>query len=218
LFSARMYAVPNAILVSVRIPSGERHDICVLYSRALHCGRLQAHRVGATYSRCPIALGSRMLVRPEFPCLCPQTFENLLLSPAALLLTTAGQVEDLARISFKHKPLYVGVDDGRAVATREGLEQGYCVVPADKKFLLLFTFLKKNANKKVRQLGCAWRICRALVRLIGRSPTLKRARRARRLLTVALWIPYGHFLDEEQMDSGIRRVAWVWCRGRVMTR
>jgi len=35
------------------------------------------------------------------------------------------------------------------VATREGLEQGYCVVAADKRFLLLFTFLKKNLNKKV---------------------------------------------------------------------
>ncbi len=57
-------------------------------------------------------------------------------------------MEDLARISFKHKPLYVGVDDGRSVATREGLEQGYCVVEADKRFLLLFTFLKKNMNKK----------------------------------------------------------------------
>ncbi|GLI65585.1 hypothetical protein VaNZ11_009159 [Volvox africanus] len=63
--------------------------------------------------------------------------------------TQTTKVEDLARISFKHKPLYVGVDDGRSVATREGLEQGYCVVPADKKFMLLFTFLKKNANKKV---------------------------------------------------------------------
>lgn len=58
-------------------------------------------------------------------------------------------MEDLARLSFKHAPLYVGVDDGRSVATREGLEQGYCVVPADKRFLLLFTFLKKNLNKKV---------------------------------------------------------------------
>ncbi|KXZ57007.1 hypothetical protein GPECTOR_1g91 [Gonium pectorale] len=63
--------------------------------------------------------------------------------------TQTTKVEDLARLSFKHKPLYVGVDDGRTVATREGLEQGYCVVPADKKFMLLFTFLKKNANKKV---------------------------------------------------------------------
>lgn len=59
-------------------------------------------------------------------------------------------MEDLARISFKHKPLYVGVDDARSVSTREGLEQGYCVVPGDKRFLLLFTFLKKNLNKKVR--------------------------------------------------------------------
>jgi hypothetical protein len=33
------------------------------------------------------------------------------------------QVEDLARLSFKRKPLYVGIDDSKAVATREGLEQ-----------------------------------------------------------------------------------------------
>ena len=52
-------------------------------------------------------------------------------------------------LTFQNKPLYVGVDDGRSVSTREGLEQGYCVVPGDKRFLLLFTFLKKNMNKKV---------------------------------------------------------------------
>ena len=51
--------------------------------------------------------------------------------------------------ALQNKPLYVGVDDGRSVSTREGLEQGYCVVPGDKRFLLLFTFLKKNMNKKV---------------------------------------------------------------------
>ncbi|KIY93643.1 ATP-dependent RNA helicase DDX18, partial [Monoraphidium neglectum] len=62
--------------------------------------------------------------------------------------TQTTKVEDLARLSFKHKPLYVGVDDSRAVSTREGLEQGYCVVPGDKRLMLLFTFLKKNANKK----------------------------------------------------------------------
>ncbi|KAG1680156.1 hypothetical protein FOA52_000269 [Chlamydomonas sp. UWO 241] len=63
--------------------------------------------------------------------------------------TQTTKVEDLARISFKHKPLYVGVDDGQTFATREGLEQGYCVCPAASRFLLLFTFLKKNVNKKV---------------------------------------------------------------------
>jgi len=60
------------------------------------------------------------------------------------------QVEDLARVSFKRAPLYIGVDDGRSKATVEGLEQGYCVVSSAERFLLLFTFLKKNVKKKVR--------------------------------------------------------------------
>lgn len=30
-----------------------------------------------------------------------------------------------------------------------GLEQGYVVCPSDKRFLLLFTFLKRNKNKKI---------------------------------------------------------------------
>ena len=63
------------------------------------------------------------------------------------------QVEDLARLSFKRQPLYVGIDDSKAASTREGLEQGYCCVASDKRFLLLFTFLKKNANKKVCMLS-----------------------------------------------------------------
>ena len=53
--------------------------------------------------------------------------------------TQTTKVEDLARLSFKRRPLYVGVDDTNDEATREGLEQGYCVVAADKRFLLLFT-------------------------------------------------------------------------------
>lgn len=58
-------------------------------------------------------------------------------------------MEDLARLSFKRQPLYVGIDDAKAASTREGLEQGYCCVASDKRFLLLFTFLKKNAKRKV---------------------------------------------------------------------
>ena len=52
-------------------------------------------------------------------------------------------------MSFKRKPLYVGVDDKETLSTREGLEQGYCVVPSEQRFLLLFTFLKRNLDKKV---------------------------------------------------------------------
>ncbi|KAK9825250.1 hypothetical protein WJX74_003314 [Apatococcus lobatus] len=63
--------------------------------------------------------------------------------------TQTNKVEDLARLSFKRKPIYVGVDDTRVEATREGLEQGYCVTPSTQRFLLLFTFLKRNLKKKV---------------------------------------------------------------------
>lgn len=62
--------------------------------------------------------------------------------------TQTTRVEDLARLAFRRPPLYVGVDDGAAAATVEGLEQGYCVVPSAARFLLLFTFLRKNAAKK----------------------------------------------------------------------
>lgn len=63
--------------------------------------------------------------------------------------TQTTKVEDLARVSFRTAPKYIGVDDGRSKATVEGLEQGYCVVPSAKRFLLLFTFLKKNKSKKI---------------------------------------------------------------------
>lgn len=37
--------------------------------------------------------------------------------------TQTRKVEDLARISLKKEPLYVGVDDDKEVATVDGLEQ-----------------------------------------------------------------------------------------------
>uniref|UniRef100_A0A8D0HIG0 ATP-dependent RNA helicase n=1 Tax=Sphenodon punctatus TaxID=8508 RepID=A0A8D0HIG0_SPHPU len=63
--------------------------------------------------------------------------------------TQTRKVEDLARISLKKEPLYVGVDDNKEMATVDGLEQGYVVCPSEKRFLLLFTFLKKNRKKKL---------------------------------------------------------------------
>lgn len=63
--------------------------------------------------------------------------------------TQTKRIEDLARISLKKMPLYVGVDDNKDQATVEGLEQGYVVCPSEKRFLLLFTFLKRNRDKKI---------------------------------------------------------------------
>uniref|UniRef100_A0A2K5Y5H9 ATP-dependent RNA helicase n=1 Tax=Mandrillus leucophaeus TaxID=9568 RepID=A0A2K5Y5H9_MANLE len=55
--------------------------------------------------------------------------------------TQTQKVEDL--------PLYVGVDDDKANAIVDDLEQGYGVCPSEKRFLLPFTVLKKNRKKKV---------------------------------------------------------------------
>ncbi|KAG0316482.1 ATP-dependent RNA helicase, partial [Podila horticola] len=63
--------------------------------------------------------------------------------------TQTTKVTDLARISLKAGPLYINVDEKKDTATADGLEQGYVICDSDKRFLLLFTFLKKNLKKKV---------------------------------------------------------------------
>ncbi|PLB50295.1 ATP-dependent RNA helicase has1 [Aspergillus steynii IBT 23096] len=63
--------------------------------------------------------------------------------------TQTTKVEDLARISLRPGPLYVNVDHRKEHSTVEGLEQGYVLCEADKRFLLLFSFLKRNAKKKI---------------------------------------------------------------------
>ncbi|KAG2180200.1 hypothetical protein INT43_003989 [Umbelopsis isabellina] len=62
--------------------------------------------------------------------------------------TQTTKVEDLARISLKKGPLYINVDERKENSTAEGLEQGYVVCNSDARFLLLFTFLRKNLKKK----------------------------------------------------------------------
>jgi ATP-dependent RNA helicase DDX18/HAS1 len=63
--------------------------------------------------------------------------------------TQTTKVEDLVRVSFKNKPVYVGVHDKREVSTVAGLEQGFVVVPSERRFLLLYTFLRRNLKQKI---------------------------------------------------------------------
>lgn len=63
--------------------------------------------------------------------------------------TQTTKVEDLARISLRPGPLYINVVPEKDVSTADGLEQGYVVCDSDKRFLLLFSFLKRNVKKKI---------------------------------------------------------------------
>jgi len=63
--------------------------------------------------------------------------------------TQTTKVEDLARISLKPGPLYINVDHSKEHSTVTGLDQGYVICDSDKRFLLLFSFLKRNLKKKI---------------------------------------------------------------------
>jgi ATP-dependent RNA helicase DDX18/HAS1 len=62
--------------------------------------------------------------------------------------TQTRKVADLARLSL-NKPVFVEVKSKDNISTVSGLTQGYVVCPAANRFLLLFTFLKRNRDKKV---------------------------------------------------------------------
>lgn len=64
--------------------------------------------------------------------------------------TLTKKTDDLIGMALKKEPIFVGLDPSpNEVATVEGLKQGYVILPNDKKFSLLFTFLRRNKNKKV---------------------------------------------------------------------
>ncbi|KAF7070379.1 hypothetical protein CFC21_075901 [Triticum aestivum] len=68
--------------------------------------------------------------------------------------TQTKRVEDFANLTFgkneerQRKLVYVGVDDSEFKPTVEGLQQGYCVIPSEERFLVLYAFLRKMQLKQ----------------------------------------------------------------------
>ena len=91
---------------------------------------------------------------PTIMCDVPsESFDaQLLLEDRQSMLFSATQtnkVADLARVSLRPGPLQIDVDKEESTSTVSTLTQGYVVCPSDRRFLLLFTFLKKNMKKKI---------------------------------------------------------------------
>ncbi|KAK4316033.1 hypothetical protein Pmani_012778 [Petrolisthes manimaculis] len=63
--------------------------------------------------------------------------------------TRNARVDQLASHALKTALIEVDVDSNKISATVEGLQQAYLVCPAEKRFLVLYTFIKKNRKKKV---------------------------------------------------------------------
>lgn len=63
--------------------------------------------------------------------------------------TLTSKTNDLIQHAIKRNPVRVGVEEDRDEATVSGLEQGYVVVKSENRFLILYTFLKKNKKKKI---------------------------------------------------------------------
>ncbi|XP_008665242.3 DEAD-box ATP-dependent RNA helicase 27 [Zea mays] len=78
----------------------------------------------------------------------PQDRQSVLFSA-----TQTKKVQDFANFTFgkneerQRKLVYVGVDDSELKPTVEGLQQGYCVIPSEKRFLVLYTFLRLKARE-----------------------------------------------------------------------
>jgi len=63
--------------------------------------------------------------------------------------TNDRRTNELAGMALKSEPMEVNVDEDKLQATAEGLDQAFLVCPTDKRFLVLYTFIKKNKKKKV---------------------------------------------------------------------
>mmetsp|Transcript_35428 Transcript_35428/g.70893 ORF Transcript_35428/g.70893 Transcript_35428/m.70893 type:complete len:485 (+) Transcript_35428:1263-2717(+) len=63
--------------------------------------------------------------------------------------TQSSKLCNLAKISFRKKPIYLGIDDNREESMIPGVKQGFTICKPEEKLIILMTLLKKNRKKKI---------------------------------------------------------------------
>ncbi|CAD6336627.1 unnamed protein product [Miscanthus lutarioriparius] len=120
-------------------------------------GRLLDHlrsTSGFNYKRlqCLIIDEADRILEQNFEDDIKQIFKRLPWDRQTVLFsaTQTQRVVDFANFTFgqnkerQRKLVYVGVDDSKLKKpTVEGLQQGYCVIPSEKRFLVLYAFLRR---------------------------------------------------------------------------
>lgn len=76
--------------------------------------------------------------------LIPQERQTMLFSA-----TLTAKTNDLIMEAIKRNAVRIGIEEKTDVTTVAGLEQGYVVVKSEERFLVLYTFLRKNRKKKI---------------------------------------------------------------------
>lgn len=76
--------------------------------------------------------------------LLPQDRQTALFSA-----TLTSKTNDLIQLAVRDNAVRIGIEENKNDATVSGLEQGFVIVPSDKRFLILYTFLRKNKKKKI---------------------------------------------------------------------
>ena len=57
--------------------------------------------------------------------------------------------KDFAKVSGKKMPMYIGIDDSKAVVTNDGLKQNFVICSPEKRFSFLANFLRRHHSNKI---------------------------------------------------------------------
>nr|WCZ58292.1 ATP-dependent RNA helicase [Paratrimastix eleionoma] len=93
-------------------------------------------------------------------------------SPQTLLfsatnVSTTENIRELAKLALNENPVEVNTRAHETTSTVCQLEQGFVICPSESRFLLLYTFLRKNVHKKIMVFFSSCNACKFYAELLN---------------------------------------------------